>query len=217
MPVAAAGRGHRPGCRLLGVMGWELLLCYPLAGFLPVVVFAVAILALILGQAADLPVFFVAVPAWMFARSAAGQDDRAGTWAFTRALPVAPAQVVAVRFLASLLATLALALAVGLPLVWLGGGTWPANTGMGFAAGVALSSLFNAAYYRFGYRFAAAPAHFAWLSPAVWLLGRLSLSSPAPEAMTLARATSTSLIAAAVVCAAAWVYASMVFADKDIA
>ncbi|MDQ7793360.1 MAG: ABC-2 transporter permease [bacterium] len=122
-------------------------------GLVPLAAVLMAVLALVMGvhEATAFPVVLVSMMAWGAGLRAAYEDDKADTWTFLRTLPVPPAQVVAARYLSGFLLTITFGLTIALPLILLGGGAWPA-AGVGTGAGVALTGLFNAVYYRFGYR-----------------------------------------------------------------
>lgn len=124
----------------------------------------------------------VCFAAWEYCRRTAYDEDLSGAWTFQRSLPLAPGQIVSVRYVASVLVLLgyglvALAIAVAVPPLRraVTPGAWSVAIAMSLGIGLMLIALCNWTYYRHGYATIAAGV----LSLAVPLaVGFLILASP---------------------------------------
>lgn len=201
------------------------LVTVPLAA----VVMTVSAMAMGPGEAAALTVVLVTMMAWGASERAAYEDDKADTWTLFRTLPIAPAWVVASRYLSGLVLTVLFGLAASLPLLWLGGRPWPPVTAnLAVGAGMVLTGLYQAVYYRFGYRTVSTYFRYGlvFLLLGTTALARLSL--PGAGAATFlaglaawAEANSALIpfLAAALVAViyiVSWLYAVSAFARKEL-
>ena len=128
---------------------------------LSMIVLTVPVFAVLLGLqvAAGLLPYTLCFAAWEYSRKTAYDDDIAQSWAFLRSLPISPAQVVSVRYLATLgvfiayaLAALGVSLALPFVRAAVRPGAWPAVVAVPTGVGLLLIALFNALYFRFGYK-----------------------------------------------------------------
>lgn len=195
---------------------------------IPLAALVMAVLAFVMGvaEAAAFPVVLVTMMAWGAALRAAYEDEKADAWTFARTLPITPGRVVAARYLAGLLVTLAFSLAVALPLALRG--SWPLTIYLGMGAGLGLTGLFNALYYRFGYRIVSTWFRYLLLLIALggMLLARFVLAGADLPAWLReagrwmgAHPAAAPWLAAALVAAlylASWAYATAVFRRKEL-
>ncbi len=197
----------------------------------PLAAVLMTVLALVMGpgEAAALALVLVTMMAWGAGLRAAYEDDKADAWTLFRTLPIAPAWVVASRYLSGLVLTLLFGLAVALPLALLGGGPRPPVTVyVAVGAGIVLTGLFQAVYYRFGYRTVSTWFRYGLLLVVfgTMLLARLLLPGAGGATFLAglaawAEANSALLpflMAAlvAVIYVASWLYATSVFARKEL-
>lgn len=96
--------------------------------------------------------------AWEYCRRTVYDEDLSGAWTFQRSLPLAPGQIVSVRYVASVLVLLvyglvALAIAVAVPPLRCAvmPGAWSVAIAMSLGIGLMLIALCNWTYYRHGY------------------------------------------------------------------
>ncbi|HSW09770.1 MAG TPA: ABC-2 transporter permease [Bacillota bacterium] len=197
----------------------------------PVAAAVMTMVALAMGprEAATLTVVLVTMMAWGACERAAYEDDKADAWTLFRTLPIAPAWVVASRYLSGLVLTLLFGLAAALPLLLLGVHPWPPVTAyVAVGAGMVLTGLFHAVYYRFGYRTVSTWFRYGLLL--LWLgtvpVARLFLVGPGAAtflaglaAWVEANSALIPFLAAAllaVIYLTSWLYASSAFARKEL-
>lgn len=201
----------------------------------PTMVFMMLVLGSFMGpQAANgIPVVLIMMSAWAFSLRAAYEDDKADMWTFLRALPIPPSQIVGARFVSSAIVILAftLLITIPMPLVDRAGTFWPWAVTTGAGIGLLITGLFNAAYFRLGYRLTATwfnyvffllflPAVIPWhrLHGVPGINTFLETLAPAITWLETHRTAAITLAVVLVLCLwlASWAYATRAFRRKQL-